>query len=46
LSRIGFVIKRKQERAEKAMCLIETLGRSKAGELWRLTSNASLMAIA
>jgi len=46
LSRIGFVIKRKQERAEKAMYLIETLGRSKAGEVWRLTSNASSMAIA
>jgi intein-encoded DNA endonuclease-like protein len=46
LSRIGFMIKRKQDRAEKAIHLIETLGRSKAAEVWRLTSNASSMAIA
>ncbi|OLD13618.1 MAG: hypothetical protein AUI93_00660 [Crenarchaeota archaeon 13_1_40CM_3_52_10] len=46
LSGIGFVIGRKQERAERAIRLIETLGRSRAGEVWRLTSNASSIAIA
>jgi len=46
LSGIGLVIKRKQERAEKAIHLIETLGRSRAGDVWRLASNASPMAIA
>jgi intein-encoded DNA endonuclease-like protein len=46
LRRIGFVIKRKQDRAEKAIHLIETLGRSRAGEVWRLTSNAASMPIA
>jgi len=46
LRRIDFVIKRKQDRAEKAIHLIETLGRSRAGEVWRLTSNAASMPIA
>jgi intein-encoded DNA endonuclease-like protein len=39
LSRIGFVIKRKQERAQRAIDLIETLGRSEAGKAWRLASD-------
>ena len=46
LSGIGFVIKRKQKLAEKAIHLIETLGRSRAGEVWRLSPNASSMALA
>jgi len=33
---IGFVIRRKQEAAEKAIHLIETVGRSRACELWKL----------
>ncbi len=34
VSKIGFVIQRKQETAERALYLIESLGTSRAAEIW------------